>query len=63
MGKYSGLDKIDLDGLSLVETYMGCKIYKDSDGRYSVAKRGFEIDSDFNDLHGAQEIADWFVSD
>jgi hypothetical protein len=63
MSRYDGLDKLDLDGLSLVETYMGCKIYKDSDGRFSVAKRGFEIDSSLNDLQGAQMMADWFVSD
>jgi hypothetical protein len=63
MGKYFGLDKLDLDGLSFVETYCGCKIYKDVDGWFSVAKRGFEIDSSLNDLRSAKMMADWWVSD
>lgn len=62
MSKYSGLDKVDLTGLSLVEKYAGGKIYLDDDG-YKVVKRGYEIDSCLNTVEGARGVLDHFNLD
>ena len=61
MGKYSGLDKADLERIEFVESYCGGKIYLD-DGRFLAAKRGYVIDSDFNDISGAKAAIDYFNS-
>ena len=62
MGKYSGLDKADLSGLSLVENFGGAKIYLD-DGSYAVVKRGYEIDCCLNTIEYARAAIDHFNED
>ena len=62
MSKYSGLDKVDLEGLSLIEKYSGCKIYTNDDG-YVIVKRGYEIDQQLNTIEDARAVADHFNLD
>lgn len=63
MSKYSGLDKVDLEGLAFVESYEGGKIYIDEDGKYSVTKRKFLIDEQFNKLVDARACLIHFNED
>ena len=63
MSKYSGLDKVDLDELTFIENYQGGKIYMDTDGGYSVTKRKFLIDEQFNYIEDARACLVHFNQD
>jgi len=60
MSKYSGLDKVVLEGLKLVENYSGGKIYTDEDGHYTVTKRKFMIDEQITLIKDARWVVDHF---
>ena len=61
MGKYAGLDKVDLECIEFVEKHGGGKIYAEN-GRFLAVKRNYVIDSDFNDISGAKAAIDYFNS-
>lgn len=67
MSKYGGLDKIKTDGLSLIETHNGKKIYECKDNDHPsvckgilVVSRGYLIDEQLGSIENARDVADRF---
>lgn len=68
MSRYSGLDKIDIAELKIIETYRGVKIYECIDENHEhvssgilVVSRNYLVDCQLNDIASAHSVIDHFL--
>lgn len=70
MSKYSGLDKINVKGLKLIETYRRIKIYVCNNDNHEyvnqghlVVSRGYCVDSGISSGDHCKRVIDHFLED
>jgi hypothetical protein len=70
MSRYYGLDKINVKGLELADTYRRVKIYNCTidnhefvGSGYCVVSRGYCVDSQLTSLEAARAVVDHFLYD